>query len=388
MLRWIRAGGRRGRRSLGRQWLVRQWLVGQWLVRQRLEGGVGAARAQRRGGGLGPVLRWIRAGWRRGRRSPGGQWLVRQWLEGGVGAGGQLLGAGGGLALIGFQNLRAALFERVAPTELGHCLVGIGAILRAFLVEVVDHLGCQRVGALDGGVLDRFADAGGAECGIPVGMEIGGADVELVAGEVRAHRGGVAVRALLVVEIELIVGSRPAEGAADVLIARPAHKHIAVAAMDVGDVGGLPPKVEVFLNRQAVAPNRAGKVGDGDEVEPSGADAEAGFNGGVPGAVAPAEGFRGQGCPADVAAAFPPAHPSRCPLVAGHPNPAATAQLGPASVVVAGPAERFVGEPGPALVGAGPTPIPVGTPAHRADDRRLPDVAIVGCLKPGSVIGQ
>ena len=85
------------------------------------------------------------------------------------------------LTLIGFEDLHAALFECFASTKLGERLVGLEAVLFALLAEVIDDLGCQRLGPFDGDFLEFFTDAGGAERGVPIGVDIGSGDVKLVA---------------------------------------------------------------------------------------------------------------------------------------------------------------------------------------------------------------
>ena len=85
------------------------------------------------------------------------------------------------LLLVGLQHLCAALAESVAAAEFGHRLVGLQPVLLAFLTEMTDDLLVQRFGPFDGDVLELPADAGRTQRGVPIGMDGGSGDGELVA---------------------------------------------------------------------------------------------------------------------------------------------------------------------------------------------------------------
>lgn len=89
-------------------------------------------------------------------------------------------GNGGGFALMGFQDLRAPLSECIVSAELGYRLVCLLALLFAVLEELPSDLRSKRFGPIDGGILEFFVNTGRAECGVPVGIDIGGGDVELI----------------------------------------------------------------------------------------------------------------------------------------------------------------------------------------------------------------
>ena len=109
------------------------------------------------------------------------QRTVGRGLCGGGGSGGLRSALRGGLPLVVFQNLRAALVEPLTAAELGQRLVGLELVLLALLAEVIDHLRCQRLGSFDSDLRELRADAGGSECGVPLGMDLGRGNVELVA---------------------------------------------------------------------------------------------------------------------------------------------------------------------------------------------------------------
>ena len=96
--------------------------------------------------------------------------------------------------------------------------------------------------------------------------------------------------------------------------------------------------------------------------------------------------FRRQRRPADVIVAFSPGNPGGSPLIARHPNPADAAQTRPTSIMIGGPTERLFRNPSPAGVGVHPAPARVRPPASRTlCFARLPNVAVITCLKPRAV---
>ena len=76
----------------------------------------------------------------------------------------------GGFALIRFQDLCAALVERLPTAKLGQCPLGLEPILLAGLAEVISDVRHQRRGPLDGGIFELAANAGGTQGGVPIGM--------------------------------------------------------------------------------------------------------------------------------------------------------------------------------------------------------------------------
>ncbi len=107
----------------------------------------------------------------------------------------------------------------------------------------------------------------------------------------------------------------------------------------------------------------------------------------VPDAAATIEArFRRQRRPADVILARSPRDPGRRPFIAGHPDPADTAQPHPSTVMIGGPTEWLLRHPGPAGIGIDPAAICVGPPTARCLGlARLPDIAVVRCFPPGSI---
>ena len=68
----------------------------------------------------------------------------------------------GGFALIGFQNLRAALVETWPTAKLSQRPIRLQPVLLAVLAEMISDLLGQRRGPLDGRFFKLAADAGGA----------------------------------------------------------------------------------------------------------------------------------------------------------------------------------------------------------------------------------
>ena len=175
---------------------------------------------------------------------------------------------------------------------------------------------------------------------------------------------------------------RPADAIADISINRTTNKNLTRIHAVMSYICGAAEIDRVLGNRQAVGLDVVSKIRIAHEREPRAADAERSLHRGIPRASAPCESFRWKRSPTDVAGAFPPRYPGRCPLAAGHPYPASSAQQRPAPVVVAGPAERLAGNPCPTMIRECPATTSVGSPRSIPNYRWLINITVIRCAEP------
>ena len=157
-----------------------------------------------------------------------------------------LAGKGGGFALVGFEFLGAAPVEGFAATESGDFRLRANLFFVAVTPELAGDFGVERGRSVDGNVLELFADAGGAEGGVPAGADLRGGEMELVGIHARAHRHDVAARPLVAIKVETIVRQRTAAVVTEVSVVGAADEHAVVTAAKIGDINGLPMAVGVF----------------------------------------------------------------------------------------------------------------------------------------------
>ena len=80
--------------------------------------------------------------------------------------------------------------------------------------------------------------------------------------------------------------------------------------------------------------------------------------------------------PADVTAAFAPAHPRRGPLRLRDPDPAVVIGLLPTTIMIGCPGPRFIAGPEPAIIGQFPMAVRVRAPAG-FDSCRAPALTVI-----------
>ena len=269
-----------------------------------------------------------------------------------------------------FHCLPTALFDLIyplslevfSPTRIHNNLFCLADFLGATVTEFIAHLRRKFVRPVDGDITEIPIDVCGTQGLVPACIHARRYDLQLVAMEMRAKLAATASEVRVQVSAEMMDGKRPTDPITYIAISRTTDEDPVASDLVIGDVCGVAVNHRILRGRQAVSLDVVSKIPVAYEGEIRATDPEAYLHRGIPRTAAPCERFGRQGRPTDVSGAFTPCHPSRCPLTAGHPNPANTAQLRPTPVVIAGPAERLTGNPCPALIRERPAPTCVWPP--------------------------
>jgi hypothetical protein len=102
---------------------------------------------------------------------------------------------------VGFEDFATAAIKGVSSAEAFDCAVGLAALLLAGFAEAVGDFGVECVFTLDTDIFEAITDASRAECGVPIGVDIGCGEAEVVAGNLRAEAERIAPRSAMVVHI-------------------------------------------------------------------------------------------------------------------------------------------------------------------------------------------